>query len=190
MTPAELRALTLIQARDAFAAGEVTSEALVSAAVDQARQYDAEYALFITPTFDEALAAAHEADRQRGEGKPLGPLQGVPITIKDNIDTAGVRTTGGAKVFANRVPAADATVVTRLTPPERSRWARPTCTKWRSAGRLPMSTTARRGTPGIRRASRVVPAEVPPRRSRCRLATPRSARTQAARCACRPLSAA
>src|SRR5215472_16928133 len=58
-------ALTLTQARDAFAAGEVTSEALVSAAVDQARQYDAEYGLFITPTFEQALASAREADRQR-----------------------------------------------------------------------------------------------------------------------------
>ena len=115
MTPAELRALTLIQARDAFAAGEVTSEALVNAAVDQARQYAAEYALFITPTFDQALAAAHEADRLRTAGLPLGPLQGVPITIKDNIDTAGVRTTGGARVFADRVPTEDATVVTKLT---------------------------------------------------------------------------
>src|SRR5204863_8344487 len=47
-------------------------------------------------------------------GRPAGPLHGVPIALKDLYDTAGVRTTGGSKILADRVPEADATVVRRL----------------------------------------------------------------------------
>jgi aspartyl-tRNA(Asn)/glutamyl-tRNA(Gln) amidotransferase subunit A len=110
----ELRALTLIQVRDALAAGTVTSEEVTLAAIEQADRFDAEFRLFITRTSDQALQEARAADHARTTGRPLGPLHGVPITLKDNIDTAGVLTTAGAKVFADRVPTADATVVTKL----------------------------------------------------------------------------
>jgi aspartyl-tRNA(Asn)/glutamyl-tRNA(Gln) amidotransferase subunit A len=110
----ELRALTLIQVRDAIASGACTSEDATRAAIEQADRFDAEYKLFITRTSEPAIAAAREADRARQAGRPLGPLHGVPITIKDNIDTAGVLTTAGAKVFADRVPSTDATVVRKL----------------------------------------------------------------------------
>jgi aspartyl-tRNA(Asn)/glutamyl-tRNA(Gln) amidotransferase subunit A len=63
---------------------------------------------------DEAVydARAIEADIARGEDR--GPLAGVPIALKDLFDTAGVRTTAGAKVFADRVPEHDAVVVEKL----------------------------------------------------------------------------
>jgi len=69
---------------------------------------------WITLRRDEALAAAAEAERQLKQGRDLGPLHGIPIAIKDNIDTAGIRTTCGSRVTATRVPSADAAVVTRL----------------------------------------------------------------------------
>ena len=47
-------------------------------------------------------------------GQPVGPLHGVPYALKDLYDTAGIRTTGGSRIFGDRVPAADATVVQRL----------------------------------------------------------------------------
>ena len=47
-------------------------------------------------------------------GDELGPLHGVPFTIKDSFDTAGVRTTRGSRLFADQVPTADAEVVARL----------------------------------------------------------------------------
>jgi aspartyl-tRNA(Asn)/glutamyl-tRNA(Gln) amidotransferase subunit A len=106
--------LTLVEVRDAIAAGELTSEAVTQAALEQAQRFNDEYALFITLTPDAALEEARAADRARGAGRPLGALHGVPITIKDNIDTAAVRTTGGAKIFDDRVPTEDATVVTRM----------------------------------------------------------------------------
>jgi len=61
-----------------------------------------------------ALAQARAADRARAEGRWLGLLHGLPVTVKDNIDTAGIRTTCGSLFFQDRVPNADATVVARL----------------------------------------------------------------------------
>src|SRR5712692_3420565 len=53
-----------------------------------------------------------EAEQQRGKWR--GPLHGIPIALKDNIDTAGVRTTGASELFKDRVPSEDAEVVQRL----------------------------------------------------------------------------
>jgi aspartyl-tRNA(Asn)/glutamyl-tRNA(Gln) amidotransferase subunit A len=111
---AELRALTLIQVRDGIGAGNFTSEEVTLAAIAQADRFDAEYALFITRASERALLEAKAADQALQAGRSLGPLHGVPITIKDNIDTAGLLTTAGAKVFAQRVPETDATVVEKL----------------------------------------------------------------------------
>ena len=63
---------------------------------------------------DDAFDRAAEAERAVTEGRPLGPLHGVPFTIKDCLDTAGVRTTRGSLLFKDRVPDLDATVVRRL----------------------------------------------------------------------------
>ncbi|MEM9465139.1 MAG: amidase [Actinomycetota bacterium] len=69
---------------------------------------------FITVDREGAVAAARAADERRATGRTLGPLDGVPIAVKDNLDTAGLRTTFGLGVFADRVPEADAEVVRRL----------------------------------------------------------------------------
>ena len=64
---------------------------------------------------DDAFDRAAEAERAVTEGRTLGPLHGVPFTIKDCIDTAGLRTTRGSLLFKDRVPDQDATVVRRLS---------------------------------------------------------------------------
>jgi aspartyl-tRNA(Asn)/glutamyl-tRNA(Gln) amidotransferase subunit A len=69
---------------------------------------------YITVCAEAALQAARAADAALAAGQPVGPLHGVPYALKDLYDTAGVRTTGGSKIFAERVPAADATVARRL----------------------------------------------------------------------------
>src|SRR5207245_746414 len=69
---------------------------------------------YLTVTRDQALAAAAASDRRYAAGRPLGPLDGVPVAIKDVFCTRGVRTTCGSKILETFVPPYDATPVARL----------------------------------------------------------------------------
>jgi aspartyl-tRNA(Asn)/glutamyl-tRNA(Gln) amidotransferase subunit A len=69
---------------------------------------------FITVTADSALAEAHRAELEIGRGEWRGPLHGVPVAMKDLINTAGVRTTAASALKANHIPTEDAEVVRRL----------------------------------------------------------------------------
>ena len=53
---------------------------------------------------EQALAQARELDAEQRAGRLRGPLHGIPIALKDNIDTAGIRTTAASAVFDDRVP--------------------------------------------------------------------------------------
>lgn len=82
--------------------------------LDAIRRWD--HRLHAMTTVDEpgARSAAAAADRAAADGRSLGLLHGIPIVVKDNIDTAGLRTTYGSLYFANHVPTADAAVVEHL----------------------------------------------------------------------------
>jgi aspartyl-tRNA(Asn)/glutamyl-tRNA(Gln) amidotransferase subunit A len=69
---------------------------------------------FLTVTADAARAQAEQAAREITAGQYRGPLHGIPLSLKDLIDTRGIRTTSGSRVLADHVPARDATVTTRL----------------------------------------------------------------------------
>src|SRR5437899_1026079 len=69
---------------------------------------------FITVTADSALTEARQAEAEIQHNHWRGPLHGIPIALKDLVDTAGVRTTGASGVFKDRVPAEDAEIVRRL----------------------------------------------------------------------------
>ena len=69
---------------------------------------------FITVTSEQAMAQARQAEAEVRRGKWRGPLHGIPVGLKDNIDTVGIRTTLASAVFRDRVPSADAEVVRRL----------------------------------------------------------------------------
>jgi aspartyl-tRNA(Asn)/glutamyl-tRNA(Gln) amidotransferase subunit A len=97
-----------------IAAREVSPLEVVRAHLERITALDGSLRTFITLTADAALAAAAAAEAAVVAGRPLGPLHGVPLGLKDLYDTAGVRTTGGSRILADRVPAADATVVRRL----------------------------------------------------------------------------
>ena len=97
-----------------IAGKQVSPVEVVRAHLERITSLDGSLKSFITVTADAALAAAHEAEAAVTGGRPLGPLHGVPLGLKDLYDTAGVLTTGGSKILAQRVPTADATVVRRL----------------------------------------------------------------------------
>lgn len=70
---------------------------------------------YITVTRELAMRQAKELEEAQKRGQWRGPLHGVPMALKDNIDTAGIRTTGASELFKDRIPADDAEVVRRLT---------------------------------------------------------------------------
>jgi aspartyl-tRNA(Asn)/glutamyl-tRNA(Gln) amidotransferase subunit A len=94
--------------------GELSSRALTDAYLTRIARYDDAVGAFITVAEEEAREQAEIADTHLERGEPVGPLHGLPIGIKDNIDTAGTRTTVGSRFFAHRVPTSDAEVVRRL----------------------------------------------------------------------------
>jgi aspartyl-tRNA(Asn)/glutamyl-tRNA(Gln) amidotransferase subunit A len=69
---------------------------------------------YATVAADQAREAARDIDRRIAAGEPVGPLAGVPVSVKDIINTVGIRTMWGSRTMANNVPDADAVAVTRL----------------------------------------------------------------------------
>ena len=93
---------------------QITSERLTNIYLARLRKFNPKLRCVITLTPEHALAQARQADAEIAAGKYRGPLHGIPWGAKDLLDTAGIRTTYGAEPFVDRVPTADATVVTRL----------------------------------------------------------------------------
>ena len=93
--------------------GKTTSVALVKASLEAARA-QADLNIFLTLDEDGALSAAAASDRRRAEGQPIRPLEGIPVAIKDNLCTEGVRTTCASKILKDFVPPYTATAVQRL----------------------------------------------------------------------------
>ena len=110
----DLASLTLSEAAARVRAGTVTATALTEACLARIAVYDPKLDAFITVMKNQAMAQARQLDAEQKAGKLRGPLHGVPLAIKDIIDTAGTRTTGGSALFEDRVPTEDATVVARL----------------------------------------------------------------------------
>ena len=107
-------AWTLTEAAAALAKRTISSEELTKLCLARIDKLDRPLNAFITVDADSALAQARECDRLRKSGRVASRLHGVPIALKDNIDTAGVRTTAAAKVFEHRIPAEDAEITRRL----------------------------------------------------------------------------
>jgi len=109
--PLDLSVLELAQALEA---GTLSSVVLTEAALDRIARLGPRLNCFVTVTSDLALAQAHAADRELRAGWRRSVVHGIPFGLKDNIDTAGVRTTWGARPYERRVPDSDAAIVERL----------------------------------------------------------------------------
>jgi len=87
---------------------------LTSACLDRIERLNPQLNAFITVTAESALKEAKRAEEEIADGKWRGPLHGIPIALKDLIETAGVRTTAASAVLKDNIPAIDAPVVQRL----------------------------------------------------------------------------
>jgi aspartyl-tRNA(Asn)/glutamyl-tRNA(Gln) amidotransferase subunit A len=97
-----------------YRSGAATPSQAVGEYLDRIERLDPQVRAFLTVTRDEALRQAAEADARFRVGAPRGPLDGVPIALKDVLCTRGTRTTCGSKILEAFVPPYDATVVARL----------------------------------------------------------------------------
>ena len=83
--------------------------------LDRIERLDRELRAYITVLPEAALESARRAEAAVLRGEPLGPLHGVPYAVKDQFDTAGVRTTSGSRLLEHHVPTEDATTISRLS---------------------------------------------------------------------------
>ena len=98
----------------AVGAGEVTCIDAVGAAVERMREVNGHLNAVVMDLGDQAMAAAEAADKRLAGGAKPGPLQGVPVTIKVNVDQEGCATTNGVTAFKDVIAPGDAPVVKNL----------------------------------------------------------------------------
>lgn len=99
---------------EALRRGAMTATDVVGATLDRIERLQPILNAYVTVCREEALAAAAQADADLKAGKSRGPLHGVPVSVKDIVNTAGVRTTWGSRLMENSVPESDAVAVARL----------------------------------------------------------------------------
>jgi aspartyl-tRNA(Asn)/glutamyl-tRNA(Gln) amidotransferase subunit A len=110
----DLWRLTVHEAHQLLKRREISSVELTKAVLERISQVEDRVKAFLTITDDIALKMAEEADRRIASGENVTPLTGIPIAIKDNMCTRGIRTTCASKILYNFVPPYDATVVAKL----------------------------------------------------------------------------
>lgn len=97
-----------------IASGEVSAAEVTEAAIGRVQEAEPAVHAYLTPTAERARADAAAVDKARAAGARLGPLAGVPMTLKDIICTKGVRTTAASRILEKYVPPYSATVAERM----------------------------------------------------------------------------
>src|SRR6185295_2818196 len=110
MASEELCSLSLAQASALIGAGEVSPVELTEAALARIARLESTLHAFVRVTPERALGDARRAQAEARRG----PLHGIPIALKDLVDTKGIATEAGTSVLAGRIPQADAAVAARL----------------------------------------------------------------------------
>ena len=106
--------LTIAEAGAALRNGSLSCAALTESVLERLEQTEPLLNAYITVTADLARQQAAQLDDELRDGRDRGPLHGIPIGLKDLVDTAGIPTTGGSGFLRDRVPETDATVWTKL----------------------------------------------------------------------------
>lgn len=114
MSADELCRMSAAELAEAIRARRVSPVEVTEAVLARIERLNPRLNAYCTVTAGAALEAARAAEQALARGSAPGPLHGVPVSIKDTILTAGVRTTRGSKLYADYVPAEDAPVVERL----------------------------------------------------------------------------
>jgi aspartyl-tRNA(Asn)/glutamyl-tRNA(Gln) amidotransferase subunit A len=110
----ELCFLSIREASQMLRRRKISPVELLDAVSERIERLNPELNAFITVAAEQARADARRAEREIARGRHRGPLHGIPLPLKDNIETQGIRTTAGSKILADFVPARDADVVSAL----------------------------------------------------------------------------
>jgi len=110
----DITSLSAVEMRDKLLSGEISCREIVKAHIDNIEKMEPEINAFITLTKEEALERADRIDEKIRNKEEVGLLAGIPVAVKDNISTKGVRTTCASKMLENYIPPYDATVVERI----------------------------------------------------------------------------
>jgi aspartyl-tRNA(Asn)/glutamyl-tRNA(Gln) amidotransferase subunit A len=113
-TSSDLCELSVAEAGALLAAKSVSPVDLVEACLARIEKVDSRLHSFITVTAEAARAGARAAEVRRMEGRALGPFDGIPFALKDNIETRGIRSTSHSRLLIDNVPSEDAHVANRL----------------------------------------------------------------------------
>ncbi|GAB6157964.1 Asp-tRNA(Asn)/Glu-tRNA(Gln) amidotransferase subunit GatA [Desulfotomaculum varum] len=93
---------------------EVSAVEITAAVFQRIEEVENKVKSFLTITREQAEAQARQVDKKIAEGQPVGPLAGIPVAVKDNMCTEGIRTTCASKILYNFIPPYTATAVARL----------------------------------------------------------------------------
>ena len=138
--PSDLHWMSAWQIREAIVTRRLSATEVACHFIERIDTLDRRLHSFFTVSGEVALDQARAIDRRIDRGEPVGPLAGVPVSIKDQFWTKGIRTTGGSRIYADHVPeedslhvarvkAADGVIIGKTATPEFG-------TFWRTAGRV------------------------------------------------------
>ena len=114
MDKADIPFLSVAQLSELIQNRTVSPVETVEAYLDRIDSLNGKLYAYLTVCRDEALQAARESEQALDRGEYLGPLHGIPVAVKDQLNTAGIRTTSGTPIFDDFVPEEDATVIAKL----------------------------------------------------------------------------
>jgi aspartyl-tRNA(Asn)/glutamyl-tRNA(Gln) amidotransferase subunit A len=110
----EIQAMTAFEIKKGIEEGKFTSEEIVKKLFERIKEVDPKIEAYITFCEEEAIKSAKAVDEKVKKGEKLGKFAGVPIAIKDNICTDGIKTTCASKILEDFIPPYDATVIKKL----------------------------------------------------------------------------